>query len=117
MLVASYTWAQDAERWGSLREEDRIAQAIEDVAHIHPQIIEEFEVGASKVWHADPWAGGAFALFEPGQKTALHEAIVAPEGRLFFAGEHCSLMHRWLQGAIESGLRAAMDIHQLPPEA
>jgi monoamine oxidase len=112
VLVASYTWAQDAERWGSLAPDERVAQAIEDVSRIHPQIVAEVEVGASKVWHADPWACGAFALFEPRQKTTLHEAIVAPEGRVHFAGEHCSLMHRWVQGAIESGLRAAMAIHE-----
>lgn len=112
VLVASYTWAQDAERWGSLEPGERIAQALEDVACIHPQVLAEFEVGASKVWHSDPYAGGAFALFEPGQKTLLHEQIIAPEGRVYFAGEHCSLMHRWIQGAIESGLRAAMAIHE-----
>ena len=36
------------------------------------------------------FAGGAFALFEPGQQTLLHPHIVAPEGRIHFAGEHAS---------------------------
>jgi len=75
-------------------------------------VLAEFEVGASKIWHADPYAAGAFALFEPGQQATLHDHIVAPEGRIHFAGEHTSLMHRWIQGAIESGLRTAMEIHQ-----
>jgi monoamine oxidase len=35
-----------------------------------------------------------------------------PEGRIHFAGEHTSLAHAWIQGAIESGLRAAHEIHQ-----
>ena len=111
VLVASYTWSQDAERWGSLRPEDRITQALENVAQIHPQINEEFEAGDSKIWQQDPYACGAFALFEPEQKTLLHEHIIAPEGRVHFAGEHASLAHRWVQGAIESGLRAAHEIH------
>ena len=34
---------------------------------------EEFEVGASKMWHDDEFAGGAFALFDPGQQTLLYE--------------------------------------------
>jgi monoamine oxidase len=38
---------------------------------------------------------------------------VAPEGRIYFAGEHASLYHAWIQGAIESGLRAASEIHAL----
>jgi monoamine oxidase len=112
VLLASYTWSEDAQRWGSLAPADRIAQALENLTVIHPQAAREFEVGASYMWHDDPFAGGAFALFDPGQHTLLHDAIVAPEGRILFAGEHASLAHAWIQGAIESGLRAALAIHQ-----
>jgi monoamine oxidase len=111
VMLASYTWGEDAQRWGSLSAGDRIVQALEDVTRIHPQAAEEFEVGASKMWHDDEFAGGAFALFDPGQQTLLYEAIVAPEGRVHFAGEHASLAHAWIQGAIESGLRAAAEVH------
>ena len=111
VLLASYTWSEDAQRWGSLPEHERIEQAIENVAAIHPQITECVEVGSSKMWHDDPHAGGAFALFDPGQQTLLHDHIRAPEGRIHFAGEHTSLMHAWIQGALESGLRAAWEIH------
>ena len=111
VLLASYTWSEDAQRWGSLSPADRIAQALENMAQIHPQVVDEFEVGASKMWHDDEFAGGAFALFDPGQQTLLHGHIIAPEGRIHFAGEHASLAHAWIQGAIESGLRAAEEIH------
>ena len=111
VLLASYTWSEDAQRWGSLPPEERISEALQSVQLIHPQVKETFEVGASKVWHDDPYAGGAFALFAPGQQTLLHEHISAPEGRIHFAGEHASLCHAWIQGAIESGLRAASEIH------
>lgn len=114
VILASYTWSEDAQRWGSLKPDDRIVQALDDVAEIHPQVIEEFEVGASWMWHDDEFAGGAFALFDPGQQTLLHDEIVKPEGRIHFAGEHASLYHAWIQGAFESGLRAAVAIHQSP---
>jgi monoamine oxidase len=114
VLLASYTWSEDAQRWGSLSAHDRIVQALENVAEIHPQVMECFEVGASKMWHDDEFAGGAFALFDPGQQTLLHDHIVAPEGRIHFAGEHASLTHAWIQGAIESGLRAALEVHRAP---
>jgi monoamine oxidase len=112
VLLASYTWSEDAQRWGSLAPADRITQALENLTVIHPQAAREFEVGASYMWHDDEFAGGAFALFDPGQHTLLHDAIVAPEGRIHFAGEHASLAHAWIQGAIESGLRAALAIHR-----
>jgi monoamine oxidase len=114
ILLASYTWSEDAQRWGSLSPHERIVQALENVAVIHPQIVDEFEVGASHMWHDDEFAGGAFALFDPGQQTLLHEEIIKPEGRIHFAGEHASLYHAWIQGAFESGLRAAIAIHQAP---
>lgn len=113
VLLASYTWSEDAQRWGSLSPENRIVQALEDVEQIHPQIRRSFEAGASKMWHDDEFAGGAFALFDPGQQTLLYDEIISPEGRIYFAGEHASLYHAWIQGAIESGLRAAVAIHKL----
>lgn len=112
VILASYTWSEDAQRWGSLSPDDRIEQALEDVAQIHPQIATEFEVGVSWMWHDDEFAGGAFALFDPEQQTLLFDKIVAPEGRIHFAGEHASLYHAWIQGALESGLRAALEVHE-----
>jgi monoamine oxidase len=66
--------------------------------------------GASYAWYDDKHANGAFALFDPGQQGELHAAITAPEGRIRFAGEHCSLFHAWIQGAIESAQREAREV-------
>ena len=115
VLLASYTWSQDALRWDAMDEETRLEQALEDVAQIHPWIREDYEVGCSHAWYDDRWAQGAYAMFAPGQRTQLQEAIVAPEGRIHFAGEHASLHHAWIQGSLESGIRAAAAIHEQPP--
>jgi monoamine oxidase len=114
VLLASYTWGQDALQWGAMDPETRLEEALDDVSRIHPGIREVFEVGASHAWYGDRWARGAFALFAPEQQTTLQADIVAPEGRIYFAGEHCSLYHAWIQGALESGIRAAKEIHALP---
>jgi monoamine oxidase len=114
VLLASYTWSQDATRWAAMDPESRLEQAIEDVAQIHPSVRDAYEGGASHAWSTDPHAAGAFALFAPGQQTQLQSDIVQPEGRVHFAGEHCSLHHAWIQGALESGIRAAREIHRSP---
>jgi monoamine oxidase len=114
-LLASYTWGQDALRWGAMDEETRLEEALEDVTKVHPEIREEYEIGATHAWYNDRWARGAFALFEPEQETRLQKHIVQPEGRVRFAGEHCSLWHAWIQGALESGIRAAQEIHEEVP--
>ena len=113
-LLASYTWGQDALRFGAMDEESVVEQALEDVAKVHPTITAEFEVGDVYHWYDDPYARGAFALFEPEQQTRLQEHIVRPEGRIHFAGEHTSLYHAWIQGALESGIRAAREVHEAP---
>jgi monoamine oxidase len=112
VLLASYTWGQDALQWGAMDPHTRQEQALDDVARIHPRIREVYEFGDSYAWYGDRWARGAFAMFIPEQQTELHEDIVKPEGRILFAGEHCSLYHAWIQGALESGIRAARQVHE-----
>ena len=66
-------------------------------------------------WEDDPWAGGGYAFFDPGFDPARRDALALPHGRVFFAGEHTSV--RWqgyMNGAIESGQRAAAEIVMLP---
>lgn len=112
VLLASYTWAADSLRWSSLSKEERIRQAIRQVSRIHPQIEREAEAGASWSWADDPYSGGAFALFLPGQISRLRDDIVRPEGRIHWAGEHTSVFgSRWITGAVESGARTAWEVH------
>jgi monoamine oxidase len=114
VLIASYSHGQDAQRWGSLDEKERLVQAMENVEEIHPGCRQYITGGASVVWSQDPHAGGAYAFFQPHQEKELHQAIVKPEGRYYFAGEHASKQHRWIEGAIESALRAVEAIHAHP---
>ena len=63
------------------------------------------------VWESDPWSRGGYAYFDPGFDPALRQWLARPFGRLFFAGEHTSF--RWqgyMNGAVESGRRAAAEI-------
>jgi len=61
-------------------------------------------------WGADPFAGGAYACWQPGQISGFANALAEPAGRLFFAGEHTARAARGVEGALESGERAAREI-------
>lgn len=66
----------------------------------------------SKCWDEDEWSRGAYAWFKPGQMISLMPYIARPEGRVYFAGEHTSAWFGFMQGALESGIRAAREIEQ-----
>jgi monoamine oxidase len=65
-------------------------------------------------WEDDPWARGGYAVFGPDFDPRLRAILGASHGRVIFAGEHTS--ERWqgfMNGAVESGLRAAQEVEQL----
>ncbi len=62
-------------------------------------------------WEADAWARGGYAVFDSGYDPALRGWLAHPHGRLFFAGEHTSIAWQgYMNGAVESGRRAAAEI-------
>jgi monoamine oxidase len=64
-------------------------------------------------WSEDPWAGGSWALWQPGQAAKIHDALRAPWGRCAFAGEHTAESYRGMEAAMESGERAALEIMRM----
>lgn len=118
VILASYTWGGEAAAWSALSPTARIERAVACLAQIYPDIVDEVEVGASCVWD-DPqyFTGSGFCLAAPGQKERFFGEIIKPEGRLYFAGEHTSHEHGWVEGALESGLRCALAIHETSQQA
>ncbi|MGB7219826.1 MAG: FAD-dependent oxidoreductase [Vicinamibacterales bacterium] len=80
------------------------------VAATFPDIRAGFVKGVALRWALEPWSRGAFAVFHPGQMTSMMPGISRPEGRLHFAGEHTSSWMGWMEGALESGERAAREV-------
>ncbi|MCY9510665.1 flavin monoamine oxidase family protein [Paenibacillus larvae] len=114
MLLASYTWADEALLWDSLYEQERIQIALSNLAEIYGnQVYSQFISGFSFSWNQNPYSCGGFANFEPGQELALAPYTTTPEGRVHFAGEHTTKVHGWMQGAIESGIRVAYEVNNL----
>jgi len=116
LLLASYTWGDDSLRWGPLNESDRIRFALRGVAELHNMKQDECEKllvgGMSHSWAEDEYTFGAFALFEPYQEKELFDNVWKPHDRIHFAGEHTSLKHAWIEGAVESGIRAAREVFE-----
>jgi monoamine oxidase len=111
-LLASYMLVGVGQRAAAMDAESRIAFAAREMEKIHPGLLENLEGSYAKVWPADRWAGGAGSETSPGQITSLCAGLEQPEGRVHFAGEHISAWPYWMQGALQSGLRAAKEVHE-----
>jgi monoamine oxidase len=66
------------------------------------------------VWDHDPWARGGYAYFDPAFDPMWRAWLARPAGRVVFAGEHTSIKYQgYMNGAVETGLRAAAEISAL----
>jgi monoamine oxidase len=83
--------------------------SLQDFSHINQErdISPELDGNrASMFWTQNPFARGSYSCPKPGQYTTLMGAAGEPElnGRLLFAGEHCSQDYAgYMNGAVQSG--------------
>ncbi|MFI1368726.1 flavin monoamine oxidase family protein [Streptomyces griseochromogenes] len=117
VVLASYSWSDDAARWDSMPKAERYLYALRNLQAVHGRRIEVFFTGrgATQSWARDPYAFGEAAIYTAHQMTSFHLDVSRPEGPVHFAGEHTSLKHAWIEGALESAVRAALAVHQAPP--
>ncbi|MFE4514949.1 flavin monoamine oxidase family protein [Kitasatospora sp. NPDC056783] len=117
VVLASYSWSDDAVRWDSMEDAERYVYALRNLQSVHGRRIEVFYTGYGQTqsWLRDPYAFGEAAVYTPHQMTSFHLDVVKPEGPVHFAGEHVSLKHAWIEGAVETAVRAAIAVHEAPP--
>ena len=65
-------------------------------------------------WLYDPYSRGTWPAYRVGEMSTELETLQKPDGRLFFAGgATANGWHEWMDGAIESGLRAGREVRTL----
>ncbi|WP_405713840.1 FAD-dependent oxidoreductase [Streptomyces xanthophaeus] len=113
VILASYSWADDALKWDSFDDAERYPRALAGLQEVFGQRIEVFYtgVGRTQSWMRDPYAYGEASVLLPGQHTELFPHVREPEGSLHFAGCHTSIKPAWIEGALESAVRSALEVH------
>ncbi|GAB0104208.1 hypothetical protein JMUB6875_31820 [Nocardia sp. JMUB6875] len=114
VVLASYTWSDDAMRWDSLTADERVDHALRGVSDVFgtDTVLREFTgAGLSQSWMQAHYALGEAAIPMPSQLTELHRFTRTVEGRVHFAGDHTTLKPAWIAGALESAVRAALEVH------
>lgn len=113
VIIASYNLELDSVRLGTMNEEERfvlIKRQIEEVHGLPKGYLDDIIIDTKTIeWNSEFWFSGAFARFFPGQRIEFFYELSIPEydNRVFFAGEHTSSNHAWMQGALYSGKSAA----------
>lgn len=99
------------------RARDGASRLLDDLCWLHldrgrdrstPAPLTEMAVAT---WEEDPLAQGGYAVFDPGFDPAWRPLLSRRAGRLVFAGEHTSEKYQgYMEGAVESGIRAAHEL-------
>jgi monoamine oxidase len=81
-----------------------------ELKRLRPSTNGEFGVHRVVSWQRDPLHRGAYASWPPGYLTRLAPTAAAPLGRIHFAGEHTAQFMSGIEGALESGERAMLEL-------
>ena len=115
VFTAAYMWENNARKFISLDEAQRDEVVIKNVKKLHPEIEKYIDDISHISWDQQKTPGfGAFAYFYPGEHHRYQKELCLsfPEKKpkVFFAGEHLSIAHAWIQGAIQSSLISVMEV-------
>ena len=94
------TWADD----------EIMAYVLREFAATRPSTVGRVEGIAVRNWSGDPYAQGTYSYRAPGQIAKYGNVAAAAHGRLHFAGEHTAIFQQGMEGAMESGERAAFEV-------
>lgn len=111
-VLLTYVHGARADELDALDHDGRVARVLARWEGFLPGASAHAASGTSHSWQRDPWSRAAWAEPTPTQDAELGSALARPEGPVHFAGEHISGARGWMNGALESGLRAAREIHE-----
>ena len=113
LMLSSYTWSQDALLWSGMSSNESCRLALDNLNDLHPSIhVPDYKTGCITYnWCTDSYSLGAYALFTPYQETNIHNALgTSIDNTIHFIGEHTSLAHAWIEGAVLSSMRLQMHL-------
>jgi monoamine oxidase len=108
--VIAYVNGLQAAHLDRMPPDDAARYVMEEIARVRPStrgILRPLRVHSNQT---DPYMGGSYAYWNPGSITHWPGRIAAAHGNLHFAGEHTAMLNRGMEGAMESGERAALEV-------
>ena len=111
-ILVGFIDGQHAVEMSALSEDQRQGQVIADLTHYFGADAATPLAYAENDWTADEWSRGCYVgTMAPGTMTTYGEALRAPCGRIHWAGtETATEWMGYLEGALQSGIRAAEEV-------
>lgn len=110
VALSSHADGPGAAQLDAIDEDERLRFATALLARLRPAAEGAVEAVASTSWGRDPFAGGAYPFYSPGQIGRLRAETVRPLGRIHFAGEHTATTSPGMEGACESADRVVAEV-------
>jgi monoamine oxidase len=85
-------------------------RAMAELIAARPSAEGRVEITAVMSWHQLPFQKGHIAYRAPGNIAQFGNVMAEPHGRIHFAGDYTAVLNLGLEGAMESGERAALEI-------
>ena len=112
-ILMSYAWQAEAFLLVGLKESQAVRLAVNVIDDLHDGMDtkELFELGRVQAWTSDPTTFGGFVMFPPRHYISVLYLMQRSWRNVYFGGEAISFAPGWVQGALESGLRAAYQLY------
>jgi monoamine oxidase len=107
--VFFYLNGANADRLLGRPRETRAQEVVDQFRKDMPDLFDEVVTVQDFAWSEQPWIRGSFGGPPVGGAWMIDE-WTKPAGRIHFAGDFTTMKSGWVEGAIESGLRAARQI-------
>ena len=98
------------DRYDRQGDEEAARQILEDLFGTYPGARGIVRLEKLVRWHLDAFSQGSWAVWAPGQIGRYFAALHQPAGSIHFAGEHTAYAYSGMEGAMESGERAALEV-------
>lgn len=109
-ILTAYTGGGPGAQLSALSDEARIEAAVAEIERLFPGSSDLIENVATIAWLNEPYTRASYMALAPGDVVKHWQTLFAPAGRLYFAGEHATAIQGFMEGAVESGQRAAAGI-------
>lgn len=109
-ILIAYASGRRGEQTATIDAAERTKQARNGIDRVFPGTRKLAGDTYSVAWKAEPYSGGCWVAYSPGQVTKHWMGLHKPTGRIHWAGEHTELISGYMDSAVASGMRVAREI-------